>query len=82
MKHPFKSIGAPVQPDLSTYNKILKLTEGFPGVRENCVIMFVRGISSVTGFGLMDIYGYIKDHPDDDFYDIEDMARTFKAGKI
>jgi len=82
MKHPFIPVTTKKPLKMGTYNEILKMTEGFPGVRENCIYMFFRGIRAVTGFSLMDIKNYVENHPDSANYNVEDMAETFKRGKI
>lgn len=64
-------------------NQILKRIEGEPDhIKSLCLEMFCRGIRSVTGAGLQEIKYYVKDHPDLDTYDVKDMAKEFKKGKI
>lgn len=66
-----------------TYNELLESIDIFPiAVQTKIKKAYLFGIRSVTRAGIMDIKSYVEGHPDDTFYDVDDMQRTFKAGKI
>lgn len=85
VKHPFKPLSKdlPVQPDLNTYNDILLAIKDLPPeIQQLCKRIFFHGIRSITGAGIQDIKNYVMDRPDANIYDVEDMAKTFRSGKI
>lgn len=66
-----------------TYNELLESIDIFPiAAQREIKKAYLFGIRSVTGAGIMDIKRYVEDHPDDTFYDVDDMKLTFKTGKI